>query len=253
MTTHPPPPRRVPDAARGPQADDGTPTTLRQLPLDLPSRTAYASADFFVSPANAQAHAQVLDPEAWPGGKLVIVGPAGSGKTHLAHIWAASDGRESQHLTGQDLRQRPEVLPSPGHVNVMVDDAHLVAGHVHAEEALFHLHNMVIAAGGSLLLTAQTPPSRWGVVLPDLLSRLQACAVATLKAPDDALLSAVLIKLFADRQVAVPPNLIPYLVSRIERSLAAAEQTVITLDRLAMSQARPITRALAAELLTQTT
>lgn len=220
----------------------------RQLPLDLPSRAGYDIADFFVSPANERAFAQVTGPGPWPGARMVLTGPAGSGKTHLAQVWAAGAG--AARLTGVDLHHGADVLTDrAAHRAVMVDDAHKVAGHPRAEEALFHLHNMVMAAGGSLLLTAQVPPGRWGLALPDLASRMQACGVATLNAPDDMLLSAVLIKLFADRQVAVPPNLIPYLVTRMERSLAAAEGIVTLLDRAAMAQARPITRALAGEVL----
>lgn len=259
MTTRPPHYPHPDIAGHAGGTSDSVSATVRQLPLDLPNRTAYDRADFFVSPANAQAFTQVNDPAVWPGGKLVLVGPPGSGKTHLAKVWAIGNVSEppqrvaAHQLTGDDLCKKPEVFPETGPLSVMIDDAHVVAGNVRGEEALFHLHNMVIASGGALLLTAPKPPSRWGVVLPDLVSRLQACAVATLNTPDDALLSAVLIKLFADRQVIVPPNLIPYLVSRIERSLAAAERIVTMLDRAAMSQARPITRALAAELLTEDT
>ncbi|SDW72096.1 AAA family ATPase [Roseicitreum antarcticum] len=232
-----------------PAAAKAAPRT-RQLPLELPSRAGYDIDDFFVSPANERAFAQLMGPGPWPGAKLVLTGPPGSGKTHLARVWAARAG--AARLTGRDLRRRADVLTdSAAHRAVLVDDAHRVARHPRAEETLFHLHNMVMAAGGTLLLTAPAPPSRWGLALPDLASRMQACAIATLSAPDDALLSAVLVKLFADRQVAVPPNLIPYLVTRMERSLAAAEGVVALLDRAAMAQARPITRALAADVLSR--
>jgi chromosomal replication initiation ATPase DnaA len=100
-----------------------------------------------------------------------------------------------------------------------------------------------------LLMTARTPPRDWGVVLPDLFSRLQAAPIASLAAPDDALLSAVLVKLFADRQVTVAANLIPYLVSRMPRQISAARQLVAELDARALADARPITRQLAGEVL----
>ena len=116
------------------------------------------------------------------------------------------------------------------------------------EAALFHLFNL-LAASGQLLLTASTPPRDWGLALPDLISRLQSLPLVRLDHPDDALLSAVLIKLFADRQIVVPPNLIAYLVTRMERSIAAARSLVAGLDATALASARPITRALAAEYL----
>jgi chromosomal replication initiation ATPase DnaA len=139
----------------------------------------------------------------------------------------------------------PTALP----LAVVVEDAAEMAGLPAHEEALFHLINHMAAAGGHLLLTAQTPPRDWGLTLPDLLSRLQATAIARLDPPDDALLSAVLVKLFADRQIAVPANLIPYLTARMDRSIAAARHLVATLDARALALGRPITRALAAELL----
>jgi chromosomal replication initiation ATPase DnaA len=117
-----------------------------------------------------------------------------------------------------------------------------------AEAQLFHLHNLVTTTG-TLLLTARTPPRDWGLKLSDLISRMQATPIAQLEAADDALLSAVLVKLFADRQVTVPTNLIPYLISRMPRSVGAARALVAALDAQALAQGRPITRALAAGLI----
>ena len=129
-----------------------------------------------------------------------------------------------------------------------IEDAETAAGDETAETAFFHLHNLVTQAG-HLLVTATRPPRDWGLGLPDLVSRLQASPVARIDAPDDVLLSAVLIKLFADRQIAVPPALIPYLVQRMERSIAAARDLVARLDAHALAAGRPITRQLAAEVL----
>lgn len=218
--------------------------SARQLAFNLAHAEQYGRAGFFVSPANAAALAVVEDwQRGWPGGKLVLAGPAGAGKTHLAHIWAeAADARliAARDLPGSDLRALGP--------RVVVEDADSVAGIPAAEEALFHLHNLILPAG-RLLLTAAAPPRDWGLALPDLLSRMQAAALARLDPPDDALLSAVLVKLFADRQVTVPPNLIPYLVQRMERSIAAARSLVARLDARALAEARPVTRALAADLL----
>lgn len=215
----------------------------RQLAFDLPSGEAFRRADFYPSPANAQALASIEAWRDWPGGKLVLVGPEGAGKTHLAHIWAEIAGAEvvaAHRLPETDLH---DLAQGP----VAVENADRIAGDREAEVALFHLHNLLDGRG--LLVTAARAPRDWGVALPDLLSRMQAASVAQLDPPDDMLLSAVLIKLFADRQIAVPPNLIPYLVSRMDRSIAAAREWVKFLDARALALGRPVTRALAAEVL----
>jgi chromosomal replication initiation ATPase DnaA len=134
------------------------------------------------------------------------------------------------------------------HGAVGVEDAETLAGNPAAEAALFHLHNL-LATSGSLLVTAKSPPRDWGLTLPDLASRMQATALTRLDPPDDALLTAVLAKLFADRQLAISTNLIPYLVVRMDRSIAAARRLVDVLDARALSQHRPITRAMAGEIL----
>lgn len=218
---------------------------IRQLTFDLPARTAFRREDFFVSPANATALAALDDWRAWPGGKMLLVGPKGSGKTHLARLWAAEAGAAC--IPAADLATAD--LPAlSSHGAVAVEDAETCAGQAGAEAAFFHLHNLVTQSG-HLLVTAARPPRDWGLSLPDLASRLQAAPVARLEAPDDALLSAVLIKLFADRQITVPPTLIPYLVQRMERSIDAARALVARLDAHALAAGRPITRQLAAELL----
>ena len=179
----------------------------------------------------------------WPGGKLVLVGPAGSGKTHLARIWAtAADAAvlQADALADADL-------PALEGRRVAVEDADRLTG-AEAEARLFHLHNLVMG-GGALLLTAASPPRDWPLRLPDLISRVQAAHLVRLEAPDDTLLSAVLVKLFADRQVAVPANLIPYLVSRMPRSIDAARALVAALDGAALAGQRAITRNLAAGVL----
>ncbi len=213
-----------------------------QLAFSLPVATAFRREDFFASPSNAAALAAALDPVTT---RLLLLGPQGTGKTHLAHIWACAIGAELLPLA--DLPARLSGL-SP-QARIAIDNADASP---RDEAALFHLHNL-LAPAGRLLLTATTPPRDWGLTLPDLLSRLQALPTLRLAAPDDALLSAVLVKLFADRQIAVPPNLIPYLVSRMERSIAAARSLVALLDDRALAGGRPVNRALASEVLdTQT-
>lgn len=215
----------------------------RQLAFDLPNAVAFRRGDFFASSANTEALAAIDAWKGWPGGKLVLVGPKGAGKTHLAHIWAEAAGADL--IAAEDLAKAD--LPRLARHPIAVENVDHIAGDRAAETALFHLHNLL--AGQGLLLTAASPPRDWGLCLADLQSRVQAAAVALLQRPDDALLSAVLIKLFADRQITVPPNLIPYLVLRMDRSIAAARDLVALLDAHALARGRPVTRALAAEVL----
>lgn len=216
-----------------------------QLAFDLPVTETFRREDFFVSPTNATALAAIEMWQGWPGGKMLLTGPAGSGKTHLAHLWLKATG--GALVTGANLAYADIPDLSDGGC-VCVEDAETVAGDPQAEAAFFHLHNMV-TQGAALLVTASSPPRDWGLALPDLASRLQAAPLTRLDAPDDALLSAVLVKLFADRQITVPPNLIPYLVQRMERSLDTARLLVATLDAVSLAHARPVTRQLAASIL----
>lgn len=216
-----------------------------QLSFDLPVRQALGREDFFVSPANAVAVAMIESAAPWPGGRLVLSGPAGSGKTHLAHVWAARTG--ARIVPARSLREAdvPQLAAGP----VAVEDVPGIASDLDAQKALFHLYNMMLSERRALLLTGRLDPALWQLSLPDLQSRVQAAQHAALDPPDDALLSAVLTKLFADRQLAPKPDVIPYLITRMDRSFAAAGQIVDRLDRLALAEGRTLTRALAARLL----
>ncbi|WP_413872054.1 chromosomal replication initiator DnaA [Albidovulum sp.] len=213
----------------------------RQLAFDLPVRPALGRGDFFVSPANALAVAQI-DAGGWPAGKLLLIGPEGAGKSHLAQVWATETG-----AVVLEAAALPDLPPEA--LAVVVEDAEKVAGDEAAETRLFHLHNHVLARGGRLLITASAPPRSWGLVLPDLASRMEATALAGIAPPDDRLLSAVLVKLFADRQIAVAPSLIPWLVNRMDRSFAAARAMVAELDTRALARGGPVTREIAREVL----
>jgi chromosomal replication initiation ATPase DnaA len=209
---------------------------VRQLSFDLPQQVALGPDDFFVSTANEQAFAMVTDWAGWPAGKLALIGPRGSGKSHLARVW--------QSLAGAQILQAVAVVPGlmpPAGAHVVIEDvARLPAA---AEEHLFHLHNHLAETGGRLLLTSVEPPIRWPIALPDLASRMQGTAVIRLDDPDDRLLAALLMKLFADRQLSPPPDVITYLAARIERSHAAAARVVALLDDAALSERRELTRA----------
>lgn len=217
----------------------------KQLTFDLPAIENRTRGDFFVSPANALALENVDNWAQWPGAKLILTGPAGAGKTHLAHVWAESAG--AKIIAAADLA-KIDIAGLAG-ANIVVENADQIAQNPTLETALFHLHNIALAEGGHLLLTARTPPRDWGLDLPDLLSRVSATAIAHIQPPDDALLAMVLVKLFADRQIAINPPLISYLVRRIDRSLAAAAAIVIRLDQAALSERRAVTRSFATEIL----
>lgn len=218
----------------------------RQLPLDLPVREARGREDFLVSPANALAVATLDDRAGWPAGKMILVGPAGSGKSHLVHVWAADTG--AAIVAAQDLAAADLPALARGGA-VAVEDADALGTDPAGQEALFHLHNLLAEGRGALLVTARRPPRDWGLTLPDLASRLAAAGLARLDPPDDTLLAAVLLKMFADRQLAVSPQVIAYLSRRMERSFAAARAVVAALDARALADRRPITTALTAEVL----
>jgi chromosomal replication initiation ATPase DnaA len=223
-----------------------TPTRAEQLNLDLPSKAAMGRGDFLGAPSNALALGAIENPAGLPAGLLVLTGPEGSGKTHLGQVWAARAG--AVQVTPAAL---PGALPAllEGPRAVLIDDAEGIA-RTPAEEALFHLVNH-LRGTGEILLCARRPVRDWGLALPDLVSRLTAAAHVALQEPDEALLGAVLVKLFADRQLHVQPALIDFLLSRMERSLGAAGGMVARLDALALRLKRPVTRALAQEMLAE--
>ncbi len=216
-----------------------------QLSFNLPVRQALGREDFFISPSNATAVATIEAWKDWPSHKLLLVGPPGSGKTHLAHVWASQSG--ANFIDATELSELD--IDKYATQNAAVDDASKVAGNERAENALFHLHNLLLSDGHSLLLTADSEATFWALDLPDLASRMQGTHTAILNDPDDSLLQAVLMKLMADRQLMPTPNTIPYLARRIDRSFASARDIVARLDQAALSQGRKITRDLARKLL----
>ncbi len=216
-----------------------------QLPLDLPTRTALGRDDFFVSPSNAVALASLESWGNWPNRKMILTGPAGAGKTHLTHVWAAAADARIIPATDLATADISELAQS----NLAVEDIQSIAGDTASEEALFHTHNLVLAEGKHLLLTSTHAPSRWGIALPDLKSRMEGTNVAALDEPDDSLLAAMLTKLFADRQLMPSPEAVTYLLRNMERSAAEAVRIVALMDRRALSEGRKISRKLALEVL----
>ena len=215
----------------------------RQLVLALDHAESFAREDFLSGSCNAAALAQIERWPDWSAQALAVVGPEGSGKSHLAGIWAANAG--ARFLAARALA--PTLVPTALATGAVVIE-NLGPGQFD-ERALFHLLNLAREERAFVLLTARSAPAGWPIGLADLASRLKALPVAMLTAPDEALLRAVLVKLFADRQLVVDESLVGYLAKRIERSLAAARSVVAVLDHEAMRQKRPLTRALAAEIL----
>ena len=220
------------------------PNAPHQLSFDLPAKPALGRDDFFVSPGNAVAVATIDSATPWPGGKLVIHGPAGSGKSHLTQVWAAQSG--ASVVSARDLHN--DDIPRLALGPVAVEDVPQIASSQAAQDALFHLHNLLLAEGRPLLLTGRGAPSHWRLSLPDLQSRVMGAHAVALAAPDDALLAAVLAKLFNDRQITPKPDVIPYLVAHMERSFQAAATIVAQLDKAALTQSCAVSRPLAVRL-----
>jgi chromosomal replication initiation ATPase DnaA len=214
----------------------------RQLALNLDHSESFAREDFLQGASNQSALTLVESWPDWPDRIMAVVGPAGAGKSHLASIWAAQSGARFVSARALHAAYLPASLATGA---LVVED---VADGAADERALFHLLNLAREENAWLLFTARQAPAQWTIVLPDLASRLRALPAVSLSAPDDALLRALIVKLFADRQLAVDENLIGYLVGRIERSFAGARAAVDALDREALRRKRPVNRALAAEL-----
>lgn len=220
----------------------GPPLAPRQLVLALDHAESFAREDFLAGPSNAAALTLVDRWPDWPAQAMALVGPEGSGKSHLASIWAEMAG--ARVLSARLLSEID--LPSAFATGALVVEDLEPDGL--DERALFHLLNLAREQDAFVLLTARSSPAGFAVVIRDLASRLRALPVVTLSAPDDALLRMLLVKLAADRQIAVDEALVNYLANRIERSFAAARAAVRLIDQEAMRQHRPVTRALAAEL-----
>jgi chromosomal replication initiation ATPase DnaA len=217
---------------------------MRQLVLDLGHRPALGEADFLVAPCN-RAAIQWLDrwPD-WPAPALTLYGPAGCGKTHLARVFAARSRApiiEADRLATDAV---PALLEEAR--ACVVDDAEQAGA-----EPLLHLFNLVAERRGTMLLTAREPPARWPGVLPDLRSRLAAAPAVAVAELDDALLAALLVKLFADRQLAVSQEVVLFLVRQMERSFEAARRLVADLDAAGLRDHRGITIPLARAVLSR--
>ena len=215
----------------------------RQLALALPHAESLTHDNFLEGPANAAGLALIDGWPEWPNRLMVLAGPEGSGKSHLAAIWAEQAGARSTAAHALMPANVPGELATGA---LVVED---LRPNDFDERALFHLLNLAREDEAYVLITARTPPSAIEVELRDLRSRLRALPVVPLAEPDDLLFRALIVKFCADRQLAVDESVVGYLATRIERSYAAARQAVDRLDREALRLGRPVTRALAAELM----
>jgi chromosomal replication initiation ATPase DnaA len=218
---------------------------LKQLPLGLSLPTSWAREDFLVAEGNEAALTALDSWPHWPGqaSAFVLHGPEGSGKTHLAHVWAEASGAK---IVGPEA-VTVAAVDGLAQQALVVDDADRVTD----AAALFHLINLMRERRHGLLLTGAKPPALWAFTLPDLMSRLKAMPAAGIEQPDDSLLAAVLVKLFSDRQLQIGEGLVTYLVPRIERSFHAARHWAAALDAAALAENRAVTVALARKLLEQ--
>lgn len=221
--------------------------TAEQLTLTWEHRPALGVDDFLISPCNEQAVAKIDTFPEWASPSLVIVGEQGCGKTHLIKVFQSMHGGvliDPSSLSVDAIGGLPE---TPA---FLIEDASHWIGSRDQEEVLFHIYNRCFSSGEKLLLSARTFPSHWDFKIADLSSRLKAAEIAEIGPPDDALLMAVMAKLFADRQVRVAPGVFEYVIPRIERTFAAIQAFVTETDDKALKDKRQITIPLVRHVLT---
>ncbi len=221
-------------------------SSTSQLPLEFDHRPALTGEDFLVVDSNRDAVAWIDRWPDWPGPALALHGPAGCGKSHLAEVFRAASG--ARVATAADLSDAAREFSGP----VIFEDGDRALGEA-LEAPLLHLYNGLAEAGRHMLLTGRRPPARWPVRLPDLASRLNAATAVVIEPPDDALIAAVLVKLFNDRQLRVEAGVVRFLLPRMERSFEAARRVVTATDRLALAERRRITVPLIKRVLNEIT
>jgi chromosomal replication initiation ATPase DnaA len=217
----------------------------KQLAFDLPHRSAHGREDFLVSPANEQAVAMIDRWPQWLSPVLILIGPPGSGKTHLAEVWRSICGAEICSVEDLAVPALPRLLARGA---LVIED---LPGESLDQAALFHLVNLARENGASLLLTSRLHPRTWSLDLKDLVSRVNAMPTALLKDPDDALLRGLLVKLFADRQITVDEATVAYMLARMDRSAAGARRLVDIIDRRSLEEGAAVTRNFVAKTMQQ--
>ena len=219
----------------------------QQIPLDLGHRVALGREDFLVAPCNADAVGWIDRWPEWPAPVFVLHGPAASGKTHLGAVWknnAAAAWIDASRLAGSDANDLATLAD-----HLAIDHLDPWIGDRAAETTLFHLYNLMKERGTSLLVTMRAAPGQIDFALADLSSRLRAAPAVAIQPPDDTVLAALLVKLFADRQLAVGADVVAYMLPRMDRSYAAARDLVARADHLALSEKKPVTVPLMRQVL----
>lgn len=220
-----------------------------QIPLDLGHRTALGRHDFLVTANNQDAVAWIdLWPE-WPAPCLVLYGPIASGKTHLGAVWSERSSAICVKAANIDENKIRDIADMNHHV--IIEDGDALIGNINGEKGLFHLYNIFKEEGRSILLTLLEPPVRRAFALPDLASRLRAAPSVAIREPDEQLLSALLVKLFNDRQIRVGAEVLNYVLPRIERSFEAVRDLVEQADKRALTEKRAISIPLMRDILNQ--
>jgi len=214
-----------------------------QLPLDLGHRTALGRDAFVVAPCNENALLWIDRWPDWPATGLAFYGSPGCGKSHLAEVWRARSGAQAIEAAAITLHNPAELAAGASALVIKNLPADI------PERALLHLYNLIGEKGGHILFTALEPPAQYGFHLPDLLSRLRAMPAIAIEDPDDAVLAAVMRKMFADRQLPVSEDIIDFLVARMERSFFAARGIAQEIDRMALAERRQVTIPLAKSVL----
>lgn len=221
--------------------------TNQQIPLDLGHRTALGRDDFLVMPNNQDAVAWIdLWPE-WPAPCIILYGPVASGKTHIGAVWAEKSSAICIKASGINEEVIRDIAEMNHHV--IIEDADDLIGNLAGEKGLFHLYNIFKEDGRSVLITLKEPPVRRSFALPDLASRLRAAPSVAIREPDEQLITALIVKLFNDRQIRIGADVLNYILPRIERSFEAVNDLVERADQKAMIEKRNISIPLMRDIL----
>ena len=226
-----------------------TETKTSQLALNFPHRPSLGREDFMVADCNKEAVGTIDLWPNWPYFAICIYGPEGCGKTHLANVFAQMVALQTAHPYRIPFIKAANLTKDLTHTlfetspQIVIEDLQNLTN----QEALFHRYNTYRDLGGNILFTATAAPARLNFSLPDLRSRMNIVPALEIKAPDDDLLMALLLKLFTDRQITPSPELLDYLLKNMQRSFSYARKLVEEIDNISLAKKRAISLAIAKE------